>query len=558
MNPRMSQPLLIRLLIVAATLVTFGGLLSADFTSWDDPFTTASNPHLNPPTLSGLGYHWRHAEYGLYIPVTYTGWWVIAHVAHLDQPDARGISLNPSIFHLANVLLHALNALIVFSILRKILKRDWAAGIGALVFALHPIQVEAVSWISGMKDVLCGTFSLAAVWAYLNFTTAESPRRRVFYALGIAFFILGILSKPSAMVVPGLLLAIDYFCVRRPIRAVAYSLTPWFVITAIAAVSAKFFQPAIGIISVPLWARPLIVGDSLSFYLYKLALPISLGIDYGRKPQVVMHQPLFYVEWLIPVAIALLLWRVRRSRPILIAAACVFVIAVSSTLGWTRFLFQYYSTVADHYLYVAMLGPALAVGWLLARTRAQWAYALCAAVLVAYAVLSALQTSTWKSDQALFTQTIANNPKSFAGYNNLGHMYYVVAQQASDPRERDSLLRLAAECFHQSIVANPEYPDAHFNLALTLAVHGDVEAAINEIKESLELRTKMPPELNRGFEQGYLHLAQMLMPRRRYAEAAQAYREFLKYEPENQQAKEELAEAEALAKESRATEPTTK
>lgn len=556
MNPRTSQSLLIRLLIVAATFIAFFGLCSADFTSWDDPFTTAENPHLNPPTLSGLAYHWQHSEYGLYIPITYTGWWLIAHVAHLNPPDARGIGLNPMIFHLANVSLHALSALIVFGILRRILKRDWAAGIGALVFALHPIQVEAVSWISGMKDVLSGTFSLAAVWAYLVFATTESRRRRWFYGLGILFFLLAILSKPSAMMVPGLLLVVDYFCVRRPVRSITISLLPWFAITVLAAISAKFFQPAIGVISVPIWARPLIVGDSLSFYLYKLLLPISLGIDYGRRPQVVMHQPWFYVAWLIPVIIALLLWRVRRSRPILVAAACLFFVAASPTLGWTRFLFQYFSTVADHYLYVAMLGPALAVGWLLTRTRAQWAYGLCAALVVAYGVLSALQASTWKSDETLFTQTVANNPKSFAGYNNLGHMYYTVAQQASDPRERDSLLKSAADCFHQAIVNNPEYPDAHFNFALTLAVHGDVEDAINEIKESLELRKKMPPELNRGFERGYLNLAQMLMPRRRYAEAIDAYREFLKYEPDNQQAKEELAQA--IEDEQSATQPTTR
>ncbi|HTL30181.1 MAG TPA: hypothetical protein VL282_13205, partial [Tepidisphaeraceae bacterium] len=157
----MSKSRMIPLLLVAATLLAFGNLLSADFTSWDDPFTITSNPHLNPPTWSGLGYHWRTPEYGLYIPLTYTAWWLIAHVAYSSQPDARGMSLSPMIFHAANIGLHLISVLFVYAILRRILKRDWAACIGALLFALHPVQVEAVGWLSGMKDVLCGTLSLA-------------------------------------------------------------------------------------------------------------------------------------------------------------------------------------------------------------------------------------------------------------------------------------------------------------------------------------------------------------------------------------------------------------
>lgn len=555
----MTQSLMIRLLLVAITLLAFSNLFGADFTSWDDPFTVTSNPHLSPPTIQGLGYHWRRMEAGLYIPVTYTAWWLIAHMAQLDQPDARGFSLDPLYFHLANVLLHATSALIVFAILRRILKRDWPAGLGAMLFALHPIQVEAVGWISGMKDVLCGAFSLAAVWAYLVYATNRSSqrpdfkmsgdeangpsRRRLFYVLGLVFFVAGILSKPSAMVVPGILLVLDYFWLRRSIVQIARSLWPWFGITILAAGSAKLIQPGIGIAMTPLWARPLIVGDSLSFYLYKLFFPIQLGIDYGRRPQVIMQHAWLYMAWIVPTLVGFMLWRWRRSRPLLLAAGCVFFVAAAPTLGWTRFLFQYYSTTADHYLYVAMLGPALALGWLLTRARTQSVYALCGAVLAVFAILTALQTRTWKSDQALFTQAIATNPNSFAGYNNLGHMYYVVSMQASDPQEKADLLRTAARCFHDSIVANPDYPDSHQNLALVYIVLGDVEKAIDEIKTSLRFRADQPELIRGEFYRGYLNLGQLQMRRHRYAEAVEAYREFLKYEPNNAQATEELMEA---------------
>ena len=332
----------------------------------------------------------------------------------------RGITLNPLYFHAANVCLHTVNALLVFAILRRILKRDWPAGLGALLFALHPVQVEAVGWISGMKDVLAGTFSLAAVWAYLGYAMGGNhqeekslARAWVRYGVGLVCFVAGILSKPSVMMVPGILVVLDYFCVRRSVWAIAKSLWLWFGITILAAVSEvdsagdrDRYDAA--------WARPLIVGDSLMFYLYKLVVPIQLGIDYGRRPQVVMQQAWFYLAWIVPAIIALVLWRWRRTRPLLLVGACIFVVAAAPTLGWTRFLFQYYSTTADHYLYFAMLGPALALGWLLTRAN-QSAFALCGAVLAVFAVLTMLQTRTWKSDQTLFTQAIETNPKVLRG-----------------------------------------------------------------------------------------------------------------------------------------------
>ena len=310
----MQRKTLIMLLLVGAVAAAYGQMARHDFLLWDDPGTVAGNPRLNPPTWSGVMHYWRHPEQGLYIPVTYSAWSILAAAAQLDQPDDRGIRLNPAIFHLANIAVHAATAVGVFLILRQLLSHDWAAASGALLYALHPVQVEAVAWISGLKDVLSGMFAMLALWQYLLFARGDQQHRRrwIHYSLATAALALAMLSKPSAMIVPLMALIIDALVIRRPIKRIALSLGPWFVLAAATALVAKLVQPAIGVPHTPLWARPLIAGDALSFYLYKLIFPLHLAIDYGRRPDVAMQSPAFYLAWIVPVLLGVLLLLFRR------------------------------------------------------------------------------------------------------------------------------------------------------------------------------------------------------------------------------------------------------
>ena len=141
--------------IFAAILVSFGELLISDFTWWDDQGTLHQNPLFNPPTLDTLRIYWTHPHLGLFIPVTYTLWAAIAKFAYVGVPDEFNIVLNPYLFHAANVALHVGSTLLVYSILRRLLGAAVPACFGAILFAVHPLQVESVAWISGMKDLLC-------------------------------------------------------------------------------------------------------------------------------------------------------------------------------------------------------------------------------------------------------------------------------------------------------------------------------------------------------------------------------------------------------------------
>ena len=152
--------------VAVLALVVMAPLCGHDFTNWDDDKTVRGNPDFNPPSFAGVTRYWREPFMDLYVPVTYMVWAVVAGVAH--EPS-RG--LDPHVFHTFNVLLHAANAAMAFLLLRRLVGADrtWAAFAGAVLFAVHPVQVETVGWISGMKDLLCGLLTLVALWSYVAF-----------------------------------------------------------------------------------------------------------------------------------------------------------------------------------------------------------------------------------------------------------------------------------------------------------------------------------------------------------------------------------------------------
>ena len=185
----MSRSFAYPLLLVIVTILVFGRIATNDFTYWDDAGTIHHNPRLNPPTAQKVLWYWGHSELGLYIPVTYSVWGILAAAARLDAPDEFDIALNPWLFHAASLIVHLGSVLLVFQILRRVIGRDGPSFVGALLFAIHPLQTETVAWASGLKDLLCGFFALLAIWEYMKFADESSERRRLHYVLAlVAFF----------------------------------------------------------------------------------------------------------------------------------------------------------------------------------------------------------------------------------------------------------------------------------------------------------------------------------------------------------------------------------
>jgi hypothetical protein len=413
------------LVLALVGMVVFGSLLTAEFTWWDDGTTIHHNPRLNPPSWDTLVYYWTHAEYAIFIPLTYTVWAGLSFLARTPTND-WGIGLNPFWFHLANGLFHWVSAGIVYRILYRILGCSRASLLGGLAFLVHPIQVESVAWISGLKDVLSGCCVLGAVYWFIRFretgvevSDISDPKRASFVRWGISGFLLllALLSKPSAMTTPALIFLIDTMLLKTPWKRSVRDQVPFLILVIPFMVIARMVQPASSIES-PWWARPLIALDSIVFYWGKILFPYPLVLDYGRTPSYLIQTGQLYWTWMfvIPMGLILIyLWKKQAYLPV--CGALLSVVAPIHTLGWVRFEFQSVSTVADHYLYVGMLG----VGMIVARIASQsqttrWGMVGLVAI---WSIVSMVQCRVWKDHETLMRHTFEHTPFGKVGASNL-------------------------------------------------------------------------------------------------------------------------------------------
>ncbi|MBX9792188.1 MAG: tetratricopeptide repeat protein [Pirellulales bacterium] len=432
---------------------------------WDDPLNITRNPHLMPPSWHGLAELWKAPYAGLYVPMAYTflagETWLALHLGTATEPFW-------GIYHLGSVGLHITNTLLVFVLLRRLVGRELPAALGALLFAVHPLQVESVAWITETRGLLSATFGLSTIWLYVSWVdtrgdfktgaepaasdTASSPssarsnfallgkpavapkprfetpsndstgswRVSGWYMAALATFILAVLSKPSAVSIPLVLLVVDFAILRRSWRAIGLSLGPMVALALVLAAITKTQQSGDVVPEVaPPIDRPRLAGDAISFYLYKLFVPWNLAPDYGRPVHRLVAAGWTWLTAALPIAIAaVLVWR-RQWK--LLTAAAVFVVALLPVLGFIPFVYQsYYSTVADRYAYLALLGPAFALAWWLADQKAGWAVPAAAGILGVLALLSAFQVRFWRNETALFRHALDVSPQSALAWDEVG------------------------------------------------------------------------------------------------------------------------------------------
>jgi protein O-mannosyl-transferase len=496
-------------IIVVLIAVTFGRVIGQGITPADDRSTIFQNPRMNradhAPSLTGddgLGWYWKHGDLALYIPVAFTIWFLLAKATWVPTPDENGMHLDPRIFHGVSLLLHIANSLLVYWLLLKLLRirrnrSHWPALAGALLYGLHPLQVEAVAWISGMKDLLYCGFGLGALLSYVR--AIEPPRaiggdarwiRWISYFGGILLMLLGMLCKPTAMVVPVLALALDWLIVKRGPAKAILSVLPYIVAAIPLMIVAKIVQPGIGVPTPPLWERPIVAGASLAFYLDKLALPRRMCFDYGWLPVEMLHKAWFWWIAMIPMIVLLVSISLWRWRPWLMVGFLIMTVALLPVLGLVPFHYQFFSTVADHYMVLAMLGPAIAVAGLLSCTRGSWqipTIGIAAICLLGLAGRSFMQLGHWGTELDVLHQMVAVNPRSALGHNGLGGFY----------RSSGQWQKAAAE--FKATQANPLYFNGTVNLARLYASVGEPRQAIAAFHQLLLIANRLPAQVRPNF-----------------------------------------------------------
>ncbi len=519
-----------RLALVVVGAIAMGNVVTHEFLTWDDPHTLTGNAFFNPPVWGGedgILSAWDPAKPigSLWVPVTYTLWGVIATFAWRHGTPGHPGSLEPAYFHVASLTGHLIASLIAFGLIRRLLaargeRRVWPAFAGAAIFACHPLQVEAVGWTSGFKDVLWVMWALAAVYSYIRSAERGLFWRSRWWWAGLLFFGLGTLSKPTAMVIPVLATVAHRFALGRGWREVVRGIWPWCPLTAAVFGWTIYFQDAHIVPTLPLPYRPLIALDAAAFYMWKVVWPLHLGFDYGRAPQVALRHGWLWWTWVFPVGAAALLWAKRRTWGPVVAGGTWVVVSIAPIAGLSPFLFQYFTTVADHYMYAGMAGVGLAVAWGLSRVppgQVRAAQVAGGAVLTALIALSGLQMRTWHDSVSLYTQGLAVNPSSFASLTNLGSMH--MQEAVTSPNARATALSY----FDAALKIKPDYALAHNDRAFVFIFANRREEALRSVEAALASAESLPFEYRDSFVQAHVWLAEYLIREGRFEDAIRHY-----------------------------------
>ncbi len=473
------------LLLAAWMLAALGSSLRNEFVRYDDWGNIAGNPGLHPVTWSNLGRFWREPYLSLYAPLAYM---LLAAQAVVSDalggaPELEG-GIRPDIYHATSLVLHLVNTALVYRILAR-LAAAREAWWGVALFALHPLQVESVCWATEQRGLLshCGVLAALALW------TADRPppardsasvwgslRPRAWWLAATACYLLALLSKPTAVALPLMAGVYDLTWRKRDAWSTGVRLLPWVALAGLWILLTSRLQPAeiMTLNPVP-WQRLVVIGDALGFYLWQFCFPLYLTVEYGRSLEVVLASTWSYlIAGAVWLAAALAL---RHLKPIPGRLVVGWALAgLAPVLGLVPFGFQETSTVADRYLYLALLGPAAGAAWAVRRWGRVAAVPLLAA-LAAWTMLDIRQVGTWRDTGHLADQALRASPRSPGAW----HL------RALSLEYDQHQLSQAEQAFRQGWEVRPNSGWAAGRLAYYLARYNRIDEAIETSRRGLWL-----------------------------------------------------------------------
>ncbi|SMM98153.1 O-GlcNAc transferase [uncultured Candidatus Thioglobus sp.] len=398
---------IIAALLIALPLLVYAQVYNFDFL-WDDAGHLA-HPFLSDPSVQSFTQLSSEPFFGMYIPVTYFFWGSLKAFA-----EFLSLPVN-SIFHLLNVLIHIANGLLVFTILSQFVKNKWAVLVGALFFLLHPIQVETVAWVSEFRGLLAFFFALLSLYFYMRDLCIN--KTNLPYASLFLLF-LALMSKPSAAILPILIVTIHYFHYSFNLKTNLIKTLPFVGVTLIMTIVA-FNEQSYSALHLDYWYRPFIWLDSMVFYLYQIIFPLQLSASYALSTELLITQWWLYPLAILPLILLILLWFKRQQFTSLAFASALFIIGFLPTSGLISFTFQTYSVVADRYIYFAFIGVALLVSTIFDYGNGKFWKGLMIGILLIFTTLTAFQQiPLWKNTAKLWAHSLKTEAvPSYATYN---------------------------------------------------------------------------------------------------------------------------------------------
>jgi tetratricopeptide (TPR) repeat protein len=520
---RSGRRALLAALLGLAAAGAHAGALGCGFIAYDDDMYVYRNPHLRE------GFTPRAVRWAFTAHLTHDA------LPHLDywQPvtvlsrllDVELFGLDPRGHHATNVLLHGLNAALLFLVLASLTGAPWRSALVAGLFGLHPLRVESVVWVTERKDVLSGLFWLLAIGAYMRWVRGPRPAR---YAALLAAFALGLMAKAMVVTLPFVLLLLDGWPLRRvgpgnwkPLRALAVEKAPLFALAA-ASLLVTVIATSRGDYFVPLGPQPwtdragaAIVEYARTAWRFLWPFPMALPQPFPVRPW-----PAATVAACAAVlaAATAVTGRAYSRRPYLAVGWLWFLGTLAPVIGAVQAGAQ---PVADRFTYIPHIGLAIAASWALAdalpRPRPRWVAFAVAAVLAALATATVGQARHWRDSVTLFRHAAESTRDNYAAHFNLANALAAAHGDAE-----------AAFHYRRTIAIKPDHARAHNNLANLLAAEGRHEEAIGHYREALRLAP--------AYADAHNNLGLLLAARGAAADARHHYREAVRARPGNAEA----------------------
>ncbi|MCX7994656.1 MAG: tetratricopeptide repeat protein [candidate division WOR-3 bacterium] len=498
--------------VIIITFFTLLPCINNGFTNWDDDVYVINNIHIRSLTLHSILTIFSSYYYGGYIPLT-----ILSFALNYYFSQS-----NPFSYHLTNLIIHLINCTLVFWFIFLLTKKSSVSAITSLLFGIHPLHVESVAWITERKDVLYTLFFLSSLIVYIFYLRKEKKK---FYFISLFIFLLALLSKPSAISLPAVLLLIDYFHYGKLDKNKFIMKIPFFILTLLFTILAFIGQRSVGAVQTnslsTLPQNIVIAMRILLFYLFKTILPINLSCLYPGPETI--HQwlsPVFLFAPLIVIISGVLVAISGKSTRKIIFGSLFFLFTILPLLQ----IIPIGQSIADRYTYVPLIGVfyIFAEGWFGLFIRVQKIlkiFLLLGLIFVIgiFSYLSANRCMVWQNGITLWSDVIKQYPGLAKPYNNRGILY------AQNGRYEEALYDL-----NKAISLNPNLAETYNNRGYLFLTLMNYDRAIADFTQAIKLN-KNKPEFynNRGYaffltgdiEKALQDLEQACMLNRDYADA---------------------------------------
>jgi Flp pilus assembly protein TadD len=506
-------------IIVLAGLWIYAPAYHGDWL-WDDDQLLTANPVVQSGSLQGLAKLWFNPDGADFFPLSYTALWA-------QWPFFKN---QPTGYHVTTIVLHLIGSLLLWALLARM--RVPGAWLSSLIFAIHPVAVESVAWVSETKNTLSlPLFLLACLCWVVQDDEREGSRRTQFYLFSILFFLLAMLAKTSMVGFPVLLLLHAWWKRGTITQNDIVRTSPFFLISFVLGIITIQYQHgrAIGaekILVGGVASRIATAGMAILFYLKQIVWPMTLLPIYPRW-EVDPPKAWQFLAWPVIAAAAAWIWANRgtATRPGWGRHAALglgfFMLMVLPVLGFVTISYMRITWVADHFIYLPMIGVIALIGAALTRwyeqsTESSRPLILAggAIVLSAFGMLAFLYANAWASEDALWTHTLKTNKNAWQAHNRLG------AKKFSRGDIEGGYYH-----FSESTRLRPDLGETHNNLGSALSAKGRLDEAIKEFTEACRVTPHVPAM--------HVNLANALFQANRFAEASEKFRWLLEKEPNN-------------------------